>query len=55
MGSPRPLRRFSRADKGLDVFSSIQAAHSSGSLSLPDIVQHGDENEVDQEGLPPQQ
>jgi hypothetical protein len=53
--SPQTLRRFFRATRGLDVFLSIQAAHSSGSPSKPILEQDTDENGVDQEGLPPQQ
>jgi hypothetical protein len=51
--SPRPLRRFSRAPRGLDVFSSLQATYSSDPISKP--AEHTDEHGVDQEGLPPQQ
>jgi hypothetical protein len=52
---PRPLRRFSRATNGLDVFASIQAAQTSGALSKLVLGQQTDENGVDQVGLPPQQ
>jgi hypothetical protein len=53
--SPRPLHRFSRAIRGLDVFSSIQAAQNSGPISKPALEQQTDANGVDQAGLPPQQ
>jgi hypothetical protein len=52
--SPQPLRRFSRAARGLDVFSSLQAAHSGTSTSSHPATDSDDKG-VDHEGLPPQQ
>jgi hypothetical protein len=53
--SPRVFRRFSRSARGLDVFSSLQAAHHTGSSSKPAVEQLTVTKGVDQEGLPPQQ
>jgi hypothetical protein len=53
--SPRPLRMFSRATRGLDVFSSIQAAQNSGLISKPTLELQTNAKGVDQAGLPPQQ
>jgi hypothetical protein len=53
--SGKPLRRFTRASRGLDVFSQLQASHSVSSPAGTDSVQATDQKGVDQEGLPPQQ
>jgi hypothetical protein len=53
--SQRPLRRFSRASRSLDVFSNIQAAQSFGSPAKAIPEKDTDDKGVDQEGLPPQQ
>jgi len=53
LDAPRPIRRFSRVPRGLDVFSSLQARHSDDPASQP--AEHTNEKGVDQEGLPPQQ
>lgn len=53
--SPRPLRRFSRATRGLDMFSSMVAAQQADPSSAPVLEQQADVKGVDQEGLPPQQ
>jgi hypothetical protein len=56
LASQRPLRRFSRAARGIDVFSQLQAAHSAaGSSSYSVPAQETDNKGVDQDGLPPQQ
>jgi len=51
--SPQPLRRFSRAARGLDVFSSLQATHS-GTFTSSRPATDTDDKGVDHEG-PPQQ
>jgi len=53
--SGKPLRRFTRASRGLDVFSQLQASHAVSSPAGTDSVQATDQKGVDQEGLPPQQ
>jgi hypothetical protein len=51
--SPKPLRRFTRASRGLDVYSSMLAAQTS--ITKPTHEQQSDVKGVDQDGLPPQQ
>jgi len=53
--STRPLRRFSRATRGLDIYSSMMAAHQADPSVAPDLDQQAVVKGVDQEGLPPQQ
>jgi hypothetical protein len=53
--STRPLRRFSRAPRGLDIYSSMVAAHQADPIAAPALDQQADVKGVDQEGLPPQQ
>jgi hypothetical protein len=53
--SRQPLRRFTRASRGLDVFSQLQASHAESSPAGTESVQTTDQKGVDQEGLPPQQ
>jgi hypothetical protein len=53
--SVRPLRRFTRAARGLDVFSQLQASHAVSSPAGTDSVQAPEQKGVDQEGLPPHQ
>jgi hypothetical protein len=53
--SGKPLRRFTRASRGLDVFSQLQASHAESSPAGTESVHASDQKGVDQEGLPPQQ
>jgi hypothetical protein len=54
--SHRPLRRFTRAARGLDVFSQLHAAHSAAGSSSTSAPAKSTANKgVDQDGLPPQQ
>jgi hypothetical protein len=59
LASQRPLRRFTRAARGIDVYSQLQAAHSAvahsaaGSSSYSVPAQETDNKGVDQDGLPP--
>jgi hypothetical protein len=56
LASQRPFRRFTRAARGLDVFSQLQAVHSApGSSSHSTPANLPDVKGVDQDGLPPQQ
>jgi hypothetical protein len=56
LASQRPIRRFTRAARGLDVFSQLQAVHSAtGSSSNSTPAKLPDVKGVDQDGLPPQQ
>jgi hypothetical protein len=56
LASHRPLRRFTRAARGLDVFSQLQATHSAAGSSSNSAPAKSTVNKgVDQDGLPPQQ
>jgi hypothetical protein len=51
--SSKPIRRFTRASRGLDVYSRMMAAQTS--ITKPAHEQQSDVKGVDQDGLPPQQ